>query len=263
MRDNLLSNLNQDRVRQSFRRGLESYHQHAKAQADIAAELVRLLQEQGAPDRFENVLEFGCGTGHLTLPLMLQFDIHHLTLNDLVPEAAIGLSGLTSDRAERTDFTFGPIETLPLPRDLDLITSASTVQWIDDVPGLMARLASRLSPGGWMAISGFGRNQFHQLRSLGSSAAAPSYIDPSEWQARLPLGLELLHVGQKPVELMFDSAIDLLRHLRNTGVNAQAKQRWSRGRLEAFEESYRSEFGQGRQLPLTYDPVWMIARKAR
>ena len=113
MRDNMLSGLNQNRVRRSFRRGLASYHQHASAQADIAARLVQILRGHGAPDRFENVLEFGCGTGHLTRPLLQRVDIHHLTLNDLVAEAAPGLGALTAHRSDRTHFTFGPIETVP------------------------------------------------------------------------------------------------------------------------------------------------------
>ncbi|NRB19055.1 MAG: methyltransferase domain-containing protein [Rhodobacteraceae bacterium] len=261
MRDAMSSDLNQNRVRQSFRRGLASYHQHARAQAEIAAALVQALRQQGAPEWFDNVLEFGCGTGHLTRPLLQSFDIHHLTLNDLVAEAAPGLGALTKDRADRTHFTFGPIETVPLPSELDLITSASTVQWISDMPALMARLSARLSPGGWLALSGFGSAQFHQLRDLGSSAAAPSYVDAPDWPALLPRDMELLHVAQEPIEMLFDGAIDLLRHLRNTGVNAQAEQRWSRGRLTEFEDSYRSQFGHDGKLPLTYDPVWMIARK--
>jgi len=261
MRDSIPVQMNQNRVRQSFRRGLSSYHQHASAQADIATRLIGLLLQQGAPKRFENVLEFGCGTGHLTQSLMQTLDIHHLTLNDLVAEAAPQLAALTSHRAETTSFTFGPIETLPLPKELDLITSASTVQWIGDPAALMARLAARLCPGGWLAISGFGTAQFHQLRRLGSNAAAPSYINAEDWPMQLPRDVELVHVAQKPVEMLFDNAIDLLRHLRNTGVNAQAEQRWSRGRLAEFEGTYRSRFGQDNKLPLTYDPVWMIARK--
>ncbi|KAE9629943.1 malonyl-ACP O-methyltransferase BioC [Parasedimentitalea maritima] len=259
----MTSSLNQNRVRQSFRRGLSSYHMGATAQAKIATNLVQMLREQGAPVRFENVLEFGCGTGHLTRPLIENFDIHHLSLNDLVAEALSGLSVLTSDRAERTDFTFGPIETVPLPKELDLIASASTVQWVSDVPALMARLVARLCPGGWLAVSGFGRAQFHELRNLGSDAAAPSYHDAQDWPALLPRDVELMHVAQEPMVLQFDSVVELLRHLRKTGVNAQASQRWNRGRLREFEAAYRHQFGQDGKLPLTYDPVCMIARKCR
>jgi malonyl-CoA O-methyltransferase len=263
MKDNMSSTMNQSRVRHSFRRGLASYHQHASAQAEIAARLVQILQGQEAPDRFDNVLEFGCGTGHLTRPLLQSLDIQHLTLNDLVAEAAPGLGALTKDRSDRTHFTFGPIETVPLPSELDLIISTSTVQWVSDMPALMARLSARLSPGGWLAISGFGTAQFHQLRSLGSSAAAPSYVDAGDWPGLLPRDLDLVHVSQSAIDMEFATAMELLRHLRHTGVNAQAEQHWSRGRLTAFEDNYRTKFGRAGKLPLTYDPVWMIARRRR
>ena len=122
-------------------------------------------------------------------------------------------------------------------------------------------IRDRLRPGGWLAVAGFGTAQFHQLRTLGSTSAAPSYVDSKDWSTLLPDDVELLHVAQNPVEMLFDSAIDLLRHLRNTGVNGQSEQRWSRRRLKDFEDAYRDRFGQCGKLPLTYDPVWMVARK--
>lgn len=259
MKDVLPPHLDQSRVKQSFRRGLDSYHRHASVQADIAAGLVRMLQAQGAPARFEAVLEFGCGTGHLTGQLLQRFAAGSLLLNDLVPEAAVALKAAGAGRAR---FVPGPIETLPLPQGLDLIASASTVQWIPDLPALMARLAARLSPGGWLAVSGFGRGQFRELAALGSAAAAPSYLDAGEWRAVLPQGMEILAIEQRPAVLEFESALMLLRHLRRTGVNGHAQQSWSRRRLREFEETYRARFGRGGRLPLTYDPVLLVARKA-
>ncbi|MGR3759876.1 methyltransferase domain-containing protein [Roseobacteraceae bacterium NS-SX3] len=261
MKDMQLPGLDQTRVRESFRRGLETYHQNASAQAGIAARLAQLLREHGTPHRFGAAFEFGCGTGHLTAELMQGFGIGQLTLNDLVAEAGPRLRALTAHRAEATHFAFGPVETVPLPRELDLVASASTVQWIADVPALMMRLAARLRPGGWLAVSGFGRAQFHELAALGPAAAAPSYADAAEWLAMLPADMEIVAVEQRPAVMEFASALSLLKHLRLTGVNGHARQSWSRGRLRAFEAEYRARFGRDGRLPLTYDPVWVIARK--
>ena len=261
MKDLSCSRVNQTRVRQSFRRGLSSYHEHATAQADIAVRLALLLRQSGAPKHFETALEFGCGTGHLTRQLMKGFGLGHLTLNDLVAEVAPGLGALVEHRVETTDFSFGPIEAVPLPDELELIASASTVQWVADVPSLMARLCARLRPGGWLALSGFGCAQFYQLRALGSGAAAPGYFDAEAWAGMMPKGMELVQVQQEQIVLEFESALALLKHLRRTGVNAQSNQSWSRGRLKAFEAEYVSRFGQNDRLPLTYDPVWIVARK--
>lgn len=61
--------------------------------------------------------------------------------------------------------------------------------------------------------------------------------------------------------LEFGNIRSLLRHLRLTGVNGNARQGWSRARLRAFEAAYHSRFGRGGRLPLSYDPVWLVARK--
>ncbi|UWQ31610.1 malonyl-ACP O-methyltransferase BioC [Leisingera sp. M527] len=261
MKDTLPPQLDQTRVRQSFRRGLNSYHGTASVQADIAAQLAGLLQAQGAPRRFGAVLEFGCGTGHLTRHLLQRFTAGSLLLNDLVPEAAQVLQALGSAAPAQSRFEAGPVETLPLPQQLDLIASASTVQWIPDLPALTARLAARLKPGGWLALSGFGRGQFRELAALGSSAAAPSYLDAGEWPSVLPQDLEILAIEQCTAVLKFDTALELLKHLRRTGVNGHAQQSWSRRRLQDFEGAYRQRFGCGGKLPLTYDPVLLVARK--
>ncbi|MBY6058285.1 malonyl-ACP O-methyltransferase BioC [Leisingera daeponensis] len=262
MKDIQPPHLDQARVRKSFCRGLGSYHGAASVQADIARRLAEMLQAEGAPRRFASVLEFGCGTGHLTRQLLQRFEAGSLVLNDLVPEAARVLKALEGIAPEQARFAGGPIENLPLPQDLDLIASASTVQWIPDLQALVCRLADRLKPGGWLALSGFGRGQFHELAALGSAAAAPSYLDADEWMAVLPRDTEILQVAQRPVKLEFSTALELLKHLRQTGVNGHAQQSWSRRRLQEFENAYRERFGRNGKLPLTYDPVLLIARKA-
>ena len=253
----------QSRIRHSFRRGLGSYHHAASVQARIAARLAQLLAEGGAPQRFDTALEFGCGTGHLTARLGQRFRLGQLLLNDLVPEAEMALSAVSSQDRPQARFAAGAIETLALPPQLELIASASTVQWIADLPTLLVRLRDHLAPGGWLLLSGFGRRHFHELAALGSAAAAPRYLDAPDWPAVLPQGLELLALEQQPQVLHFDGAMPLLKHLRQTGVNGHAQQGWSRRQLRNFEERYRARFGADGQLPLTYDPVLLLARKAR
>lgn len=244
----------QRRVRQSFRRGLASYHDAAEAQSRIAKALVSALDAHviGPVDR---AFEFGCGTGHLTATLRGQIKINWMMANDLVPECGEAI-GNNVDA-----FAAGPIETLSIPSGLNLICSASTVQWIPDQTQLLQRLSDHLAPGGLLALSGFGSAQFHELQTLGSSAAAPGYCNAGDWAAKAPASLKIVHLAQDPIVLWFDGALPLLRHLRKTGVNGQSNARWSRSKLDDFERRYNRQFGQDGKLPLTYDPVWMIARR--
>lgn len=249
------------KVQQSFRRSLGNYHQNALIQQGIAVELVALLAAATPQRQFNSVFEFGAGTGFLTQSLLKTFTIKALTLNDIVSESRDGLFAGAADQVESLNFIEGAIETCELPANQDLIASASVVQWIGDHHALLARLTQQLNAGGWLAMSGFGHDHFHELRALGSEAAAPGYRDADEWEDLLPEGLELVHAHQDRHVLYFDTALDLLRHLRDTGVNALASQSWSRRRLTQFEADYRSRFCVDGKLTLTYCPVWVIARK--
>lgn len=249
-----------DRVAESFRRGLETYHAAAQTQAQIAQGLAQMLRSNGAPLRFAKTLEFGCGTGHLTEALLQQFDLGDLFLNDLLPEAAARAAGLAAS-ASPTVLT-GPVEQLDLPHGLGLIASASTVQWVADWPDVLARLCGALAPGGYLALSGFGTGQYQELTALGSAGAAPNYMDAGDWPAVLPQDLELLEIRQAPIVAEFDNARAVLRHLRRTGVNGRAGDHWTRQQLRAFETAYHDRFERNGKVTLTYDPVMLIARKA-
>ncbi len=245
--------MTQSKVQQSFRRGLATYHAQATQQAEIAQRLGDLIATYGSR-RLGRVLEFGMGTGHLTQALTQRFEIQTLYVNDLVADCA-------AFAPEAAQFLPGPIEAQVLPNKLDLVCSASTVQWVEDIETTVATLTKALAPGGLLALSGFGSSQFQELRALASTAAAPSYVDAEDWAGLLPDHMQILHLSQSPKTEWFDSAAPLLKHLRATGVNGAASQTWTATSLRKFEAEYRQRFGTDQGLPLTYDPVWMIARK--
>ena len=252
----------QNRIRQSFARSLPSYHGAAIAQAQIASLLADALQAAGAPVGFHQALEFGCGTGLFTAALLQRFAIDELMLNDLVAQSVTSLWPILKRHKSQTTFHVGPIESLPLPTRLDLIASASTVQWIADPAALVTRLAQHLCPGGWLALSGFGRNHFAELRAVGGGTQAPSYLDPADWRALLPPGMQLHSVTEQTISVPFTSAISLLKHLRQTGVNAGAHRQWTRANLAEFDAKLRSAQPPGDDITLSYCPVLVIAQKS-
>lgn len=261
MTDGLPDRPGQGRVQQSFRRGLQSYHAAAVAQAQIAARLMVELQAAGAPGQFARALEFGCGTGHLTAALLQRFAVDDLTLNDLVPDSAAAIQPILAGYKTRTTFVAGGIETLALPDGLDLITSASTLQWVAEPADVVGTLVRHLAPQGWLAISGFGRGHFAELRPFGEMAMAPGYLDPDEMAALLPGGMQIKHLSMQTLQLSFASGLDLLRHLRLTGVNARAHQHWTKADLRAFEPKLRAGQAVDAPLRLGYQPVFLVAQK--
>lgn len=250
-----------EKVLRSFRRSLKGYRRNAVVQGAIAATLVDRFLAVSASRRFSRVFEFGSGTGFLTRELACRLTVGTLFVNDLVADSESHLAPLLDPPPCVWHFLPGPVETVRLPQRLDLVASSSAIQWIADAAGLLRRLADALAPGGWLVLSGFGRGHFQELQALNSGTGAAHYTDRDEWPGLLPddMAIELLH--QTREILHFPSARALLFHLRETGVNGKAGAVWSRGRLAAFEAAYEARFSDENGVRLTYEPVYMIARK--
>lgn len=242
------------RVQRSFRRGFATYDDSALVQKLIARGLARRLLHHAADARFARVFEAGYGTGQLTRIMLQRLPIETLWLNDL---AAAPLPF-----APQADYRPGDIEALPLPDDLDLAVSASMIQWISDPRALVRRLCASVRPGGWIALSGFGPDHFPELQTLGSQAAAPSLLPLEAMADLLPPGWTVHEAGSCSRPMWFTSPREVLRHLRDTGVNGRASRPWTRRDLDAFCQTYDQSFGQSGRVPLTYQPVWLIARRA-
>ena len=69
-----------------FSRSMATYESAAVVQRGMAAHLIDELRLVSGADRFDNVLELGCGTGMLTWLLLENCRLSRLILNDLVPE---------------------------------------------------------------------------------------------------------------------------------------------------------------------------------
>jgi malonyl-CoA O-methyltransferase len=242
------------RVQRSFRRGFATYDDSALVQKAIARGLIRRLLRHAADTRLTRVFEAGYGTGQLTRLMLQRLPIETLHLNDL---AAPPLPF-----APQADYRPGDIETLALPPDLDLVISASMIQWIADPQGLIQRLCEAVRPGGWLALSGFGPDHFPELQALGSQAAAPSLLSAAAMASLLPSGWTVQESGSRVRSLCLATPREVLRHLRDTGVNGRANRPWTRRDLDAFCHEYDARFGQSGRVSLTYQPVWLIARKA-
>lgn len=244
------------RIARSFARSFDSYHNQAQTQVTVAQDLAAGLAGHGAPRQFHNGFEIGCGTGHLTQALRKRFTFATLTLNDLTPEAE------ATARAIGARFLPGDALTIDWPEAPDLIASASTIQWLADPAALITRAAGALAPGGWLALSGFGPDQYHELSALGSGAQAPGLRSVANLaQAAHDAGLSVLEASDHHHKIWFKTPVEVLRHLRQTGVNSRASQVWSRTRLSQFCETYADRFGTDQGIPLTYHPTYLIARK--
>ncbi len=177
-------------------------------------------------------------------------------LNDLVPDFAERLG----DTVRSTPVTFlpGDIETALLPGTFDLIISSSTFHWLDDLDIFFAKLAASLNPEGILAFSLYGPDNLQEIKRL--TGVGLNYLSLSQIEAMLSKYCRLEHSGERQEVFSFSEPIDVLHHLRQTGVNAVSRTPWTRQYLQRFCHEYKRRFSVKQSVRLTYHPLYFMAR---
>ena len=251
--------MDKQRIAECFARARQSYDREARVQHQVAERMLRRLLET-CPNQevFTHIAEVGCGTGIYSRLLQAAFHPEMLWLNDLCPEMEKSLTDLLSLPTVR--FTPGDAEEVALPREARIITSCSTLQWFADLPAFFRRCHQVLPAEGILAFTTFGGENLREIRTLTGNGL--HYPALPELREMLSGGYRVLHASEEVVPLAFPTPVDVLRHLKQTGVTGTEKRMWTRSRLQTFSEEYIRLFSteQG-QVSLTYHPVYVIAEK--
>lgn len=125
--------------------------------------------EKHAP--YENLLDFGCGSG-----VMLSFlarQSRHVTAMDidLVPLERVKKYIPLAENIRVLDANQVSISQLG-PKSLDLINALDVLEHVDDLPATLSALLTLLKPGGRLVISGPTENILYQI---GRKLAGPEY----------------------------------------------------------------------------------------
>jgi 2-polyprenyl-3-methyl-5-hydroxy-6-metoxy-1,4-benzoquinol methylase len=133
------------------------------ARVKLAQDVARAIRDtvELTPDM--DVLDFGCGTGLLTLAL--QPYVRNITGVDSSPgmleviQKKISASGLTNVRTA----LFDPDNAGSLTGMYDLVVSSMTFHHIPEIPDLLTLLNSHIRPGGHLAVADLDRDggRFH------------------------------------------------------------------------------------------------------
>lgn len=121
-------------------------------------------------------------------------------------------------------------EILPLgTQSIDLITSSLSLQFINDLPGLMAQIKRALKPDGLFAANLIGGNSLHELRESllvaemeitgGATARVLPFINVQQMGALLQrAGFALPVVDMDSLTVHYDHMFDLIKDLRAMGA---------------------------------------------
>ncbi|MDD2479781.1 MAG: malonyl-ACP O-methyltransferase BioC [Victivallaceae bacterium] len=237
-----------------FAKSLETYDENAIVQRDMALELTRALKEKVGVD-FSRIFEVGCGTGMLTRYIAQDFKYEKLIVNDLVPEYMVPIMEMVT-----CDFMAGDVETLPsMPRELDLIISNATFQWMENMERVLRRLAEKLKVGGILAFSTFGVDNIKEIGEL--LGITLRYLGADDIRQALGYCYDELYFSESRRELKFADPQMLLRHLQKTGVTGIRKDIWTKSSMQKFMDDYMERYGDADGVKLTYHPMLFIARK--
>lgn len=231
--------INKSLVGSRFSKGRATYDVEADVQHRIADHLYQLWQKHGL--RARNILEIGAGNGYFTSLYSNMMHSADVTLWDLSP---------AHEEVQQVDAEVG---IRNFHDYFDAIVSASTMQWFNSPAAFLKNVAKALTSNGLAVLSTFGPQTFRQLSQAG--VIGLPYLSLDSLRRIVSEDFEILELHSGLITRVFNSPIDVLRHVQATGVNARQSTKPLRQILADYPQS-----DQGRY-ELTYEPIYMILRK--
>lgn len=245
--------VNKSLLKKRFSKSFNNYNENASIQKQIAEHLINLWRKAGFIPQ-SSIIEIGCGTGFLTNKYITDLDPKLIVLNDLCP---IPINYFNSNRhfikaigdAEKIDFSvYGKF---------DYLVSASTIQWFENLPLFLKKCKLWLNDNGLIVLSTFGKDNMTEINS--ATTIALNYYNLLQLKMIIEEEFEIIFIDEQKIIINFDSPLDVLRHIKATGVNSVSHQRWSKSKLNDFISNYRN--AADGKYSLTYNPIYIIARK--
>jgi trans-aconitate 2-methyltransferase len=154
--------------------------QYERFATERSRPFVDLLAQVDLPAARE-IADLGCGTGSLTAELLQRWPAAHVLGVDNSPEM---LSKARSREIPgRLEFVLADLRDFEPDEPLDIVVSNAALQWVPGHLQLLARLATLLSPGGYLALQVPGNFGEPTHRLLAELLASP------RWSTALPQAL--------------------------------------------------------------------------
>src|SRR6185437_13397877 len=165
-------------------------------------------------------------------------------------------------------------ETLPFASgSLDLVVSALSLQFVNDLPGTLVQIRRALKPDGLFMAASVGGDTLTELREAfaqaeseiegGASPRVAPFADLREWGALLQrAGFALPVADVDRLTVRYNSVVDLMQDLRRMGatniLTERRRRPLRRATLQRLTEIYARRFADpdGR-LRATFEIIWL------
>lgn len=241
--------LNTKSIKSHFEKSMDKYDENAVVQIELAEKLAK--QTAKICPRVENVLELGCGTGVLTKQIKEKITFQNYYANDLVEKSKNYISKILAE------FTFihGNSIKIKPAKNVDLIISNAMFQWFSNIETITTHCKSCLNKDGILAFSTFGVENFREIREI--SGLSLNYTTKEEIIRKLEPDFDILYSEEYSYTLDFASPLEILAHMKNTGVNSLTTKIWTVKEVKEFCEKYLEKYDSAK---LTYNPIIIIAK---
>jgi SAM-dependent methyltransferase len=252
-------------VRRHRERAAERFARHDFLKREVAARLADRLSD--TTRRFARVLDLGCHDGSLGRLVGQRGEAELLVSMDLAERFARSAPGLR---------LVGDEEWLPFAAgSFDLVVSALSLHWVNDLPGALVQINRALKPDGLLLAAMLGGGTLEELRQAllaaeleveaGASPRVSPFADAAEAGRLLQrAGFALPVVDVDRIDVSYPDAIALMRDLRGMGeANAVAERRrkpLKRAMLAACMQHYSERHaGRDGRLPATFQVHYLTA----
>lgn len=227
-------------IKKRFQKSINSYSNNALIQKKMAQKLLSLINE----NNFKNIFEIGSYSGVLTKNAIEKFEFENYLALDI-----INSFDYIKNLSPKISFIQNDIENFTTNQKFDLILSNASLQWCNDFSSVIKKIKSFLNENGVLLISIFQEDNFFEIKKSFNMGL------------KYPKEDEILNLFSKNVKffkeeysLQFENSFELIRHLKNTGVNALNKSQISisefKKGLKILNDVYQNK--------ITYKPLYIL-----
>ncbi len=233
-------------IKKHFQKSIDKYVKNAVVQRIMAEKLAVAIPELA----YENILEIGTGAALLTEKLStLNFKTFYA--NDLVDKSEI----YVKKNIPQAKFFGGDFRRIKFGQKFDLIASNAAFQWFEDVEKVFDLCSNYLKKDGILAFSTFSPENFKEFKEI--SGLSLDYKTEEELSSALSKKFEVISFENFEHKMYFNNPLQILAHMKNTGVNSLSERKWGIKEVKEFCEEYKSKYP---DLCLTYSPMIVIAK---
>lgn len=195
----------------NFNKKFDTYDENAIVQKSVAAHLIKLIKdEKNDKNSFKSILEIGCGTGIFTREFLNNYSPEKIILNDFFQVEKF-LNNISYN-----SFLLGDILKINLP-EVKTVVSSSVFQWISPFEELIKKLSFCENLYFSIYISG-------NLKEIDEHFnISLDYLEINKIENILKKYFTKVKYKKESISLKFNTPLDALRHLKNSGVTGFKK----------------------------------------